>query len=106
MAAPEPLPKSLKPYFGDYPFSKLSLRRDRELVIRRVLSSGSWDAVCWLRKKIGDEDLKKWLIIHRGRGLSPRQLRFWELVLELPKRDVNAWVKVARETPWGRRCGP
>ncbi|MBN2117499.1 MAG: hypothetical protein JW730_13060 [Anaerolineales bacterium] len=103
MASFEPLPKSLKPFFWDYPFSKLSLNTDRDLIIRRVLSSGSWDAVCWVRKEIGDENLKKWLIAHKGRGLSPRQLRFWELILDLPKRQVNTWVRVARETPWGKR---
>ena len=103
MASSETLPKSLKPFFWDYPFSKLSLNADRDLIIRRVLSSGSWDAVLWVRKKIGDENLKKWLIAHQGRGLSPRQLRFWELILDLPKHQVNAWVKAARETPWGKR---
>lgn len=103
MASFESLPKSLKPFFWDYPFSKLSFNADRDLIIRRVLSSGSWDAVLWVRKKIGDENLKKWLIAHQGRGLSPRQLRFWELILDLPKRQVNAWVKTARETPWGKR---
>lgn len=103
MASSGPLPKGLKPYFWDYPFSKLSLRTDRDLIIRRVLSSGSWDAVRWLRKKIGDENLKKWLIAHKGRGLSPRQLRFWELILDLPKRQVDAWVRMAKETPWGKR---
>ncbi len=103
MASPEPLPKSLKPYFWDYPFSKLSFGTDRDLIIRRILASGSWEAVLWIRKKFGDENLKKWLIVHKGRGLSPRQLRFWELILDLPKRQVNAWVKAARETPWGRR---
>jgi len=103
MASLEPLPKSLKPYFWDYPFSKLSLKTDRDLIVRRILTSGSWDAVLWVRKKIGDENLKQWLIAHRGRGLSPRQLRFWELILDLPKRQVNVWVKAARQTPWGRR---
>jgi hypothetical protein len=103
MASSEPLPKSLEPFFWDYPFSKLSLTADRDLIIRRVLSSGSWDAVIWVRKKIGDENLKSWLIAHQGRGLSPRQLRFWELILDLPRRQANAWVKAARETPWGKR---
>lgn len=103
MAAPKPLPKSLKPYFWDYPFSKLSLNTDRDLIIRRVLASGSWDTVLWLRKKIGDESLRTWLIMHQGRGLSPRQLRFWELILDLPKNQVKHWVKAAQETPWGKR---
>ncbi len=103
MASLEPLPKSLKPFFWDYPFSKLSLKTDRDLIIRRVLSSGSWEAVLWLKKKIGDEDLKKWLIARQGRGLNPRQLRFWGLVLDLPDRYVNTWIESANETPWGKR---
>lgn len=103
MASPKSLPKSLKAYFWDYPFSKLSLSTDRDLVIRRILSNGSWDAITWLRKAIGDEDLRKWILDHQGRGLSPRQLRFWELILDLPKRKVNTWVKVARGTEWHKR---
>ncbi len=103
MASLESLPKSLKPYFWDYPFSKLSLSTDRDLIIRRILANGSWDAVRWLKRKIGEENLRKWLIAHHGRGLSPRQLRYWELVLDLPKRQVDAWVKAAKETEWNRR---
>ncbi len=103
MAAFEPLPKSLKPYFWDYTFSKLSLNTDRDLIIRRVLSSGSWDAVLWLKKKIGNEKLKMWMVVHQGRGLSSRQLRFWGLVLGLPDRQVSDWVKLTKETPWGKR---
>ena len=103
MASIKPLPKNLKPYFWDYSFSKLSLNKDRDLIIRRVLSNGSWETVLWLRKKIGDENLKKWLLAHQGRGLSPRQLRYWELILDLPDRQVNNWVNFANQHPWGRR---
>ncbi len=103
MASFEPLPKSLKPYFWDYPFSKLSFTRDRDLIIRRILTSGSWEAVLWLKKKIGDENLKQWLIAHQGRGLSPRQLRYWGLVLDLPDHQVDRWVDSAKENPWGKR---
>lgn len=103
MGTSKSLPKSLKTYFWDYPFSNLSLKRDRDLIIRRILISGSWDSILWLRRQIGDEDLKAWLIAHRGRGLSPRQLRFWELIFDLPSRHANAWVRAAKETPWGKR---
>lgn len=103
MASVKSLPQNLKPYFWDYSFSKLSLNKDRELIIRRVLSNGSWETVLWLRKKIGDENLRQWLMAHQGRGLSPRQLRFWGLVLDLPDRQVNDWVNSANEHPWGRR---
>jgi len=97
------LPKNVRAHFWDYPFTKLSLKKDRDLVIRRILTSGSWDSIQWLRKQIGDTDLREWLIAHHGRGLSPRQMRFWELILDLPARQVNNWVRAARNTPWGQK---
>jgi hypothetical protein len=103
MVATRSLPENLRPYFWDYSFAELSLKADRNLIIRRVLTSGSWKAISWLRQQIGDSELRKWLIIHRGRGLSPRQLRFWGLILNVSTRQVNAWVRAARETPWGQR---
>jgi hypothetical protein len=103
MATRNALPKKLKPYFWEYSSSELSLKKDRELIIRRILVSGSWDAIRWLRKEIGDGNLKNWLIAHRGRGLSPRQLRFWELILGLPPRQVNLWIKRAKEFPGMKR---
>ena len=47
-----------------------------------------------LRRRIGDEGLLAWLLQDRGRGLSPQQLRSWELLLGLPKNEVNAWLKL------------
>ena len=57
------LPEQLRPLFWDYVFSQLSLAKDRDLIIRRVLSNGSWDAVRWLRKRLGD--------LKCGNGWSP-----------------------------------
>lgn len=75
------LPEQLRPLFWDYVFSQLSLVKDRDLIIRCVLSNGSWDAeVRWLRKRFGDRQLREWLIVHHGRGLTIRQLRFWGAV--------------------------
>jgi hypothetical protein len=97
------LPESLRPFFWDYRFSNLSLPDDKDLVIRRILSQGSWQAVRWLRKEIGDTELREWLISHQGRGLSPRQLRYWELIYALPPRQVNQWVQNAKNGVWAQR---
>jgi hypothetical protein len=97
------LPKQLRPLFWDYVFSQLSLVKDRDLIIRRVLSNGSWDAVRWLRKQLGDRELRQWLIARRGRGLTPRQLRFWGVIYDLPVRQVNQWVKTAQNGVWAKR---
>ena len=103
MSGKRGLPTKLRPLFWDYPFSHLSLTQDRDLIIRRILSNGSWEAVSWLRKKIGDQELRDWLIAHRGRGLSPRQLRFWGLLDDLPARQVNRWVEAAQNGVWAKR---
>lgn len=97
------IPKSVRVYFWDYPFVKLSLKTDRDLIIRRILTSGSWDSIQWLRMQIGDAELRQWLLANRGRGLSPRQLRFWGLMLNIPTKRVNGWVKISRNNPWGQR---
>jgi len=97
------LPRKLRPYFWDYSFAHLSITKDRDLIIRRLLSSGSWDAVCWMRRRIGDQELREWLIAHKGRGLTPRQLRFWGLVYNLPARQVNSWIRAMQNGIWGNR---
>ncbi len=79
------------------------METDQSLIIQRILTDGSWEAILWLRSQVGDHTLKQWLISHRGRGLSPRQLRFWGLILDLPARQLDTWVQDAAETPWGRR---
>ena len=94
------LPKNLAPFFWDTPFEKLSWEADREFIIRRLLADGSWKAITWMRRQIGDAALRKWLIAHRGRGLNQRQLRFWSLALAIPKRQVKSW---ALAEPWSHR---
>ncbi len=103
MSATRVLPRKLRPFFWDYSFARLSITRDKDLIIRRLLSSGSWDAVCWMRRQIGDQELREWLIAHKGKGLTPRQLRFWGLILDLPMQQLNSWVHAAASNPWGKR---
>jgi len=101
------IPKRLKPFFWDHHFARLNWEADSDLIINRILAAGDWDAVCWLRRSVGDEALRAWLKRRRGAGLSGRQLRFWELVLDLPHRDVNAWLADPGRQVWeGRRWTP
>jgi hypothetical protein len=91
-SASDRLPEMLRPLFWDSDFDQISWREHRDYVVRRVLSVGTWDAVCWLRGSLGDAVLRQWIEQHEGRGLSSRQLRFWELVLDLPCGLVDGWL--------------
>ena len=97
------LPDSVCALFWEYDAGILSWDADRDLIIRRVLTAGDWSAVAWLRSRLGDNSLRQWIERHRGGGLSPQQLRFWELVLGLSSRKVDAWVETARTSVWEGR---
>jgi hypothetical protein len=98
------LPPRLRTFFWDQDFADLTWEADSDLIIGRILAVGDWWAVRWLRSSLGKEALRSWLEHRRGAGLSSRQLRFWELVLDLRHSDVNAWLKDPRRRVWeGRR---
>src|SRR5262245_17277836 len=90
--------------FWDLDPRELRWERDREQIIGRVLAEGSWDAVKWLRKQAGDDALREWIERHEGRGLTSRQLRFWELIFEFPHRQVDEWLRREGRQVWDRRA--
>jgi hypothetical protein len=98
------LPAELKPLFWDHDFHRLRWEKDRDLIISRILSQGDWQALEWLRSQVDTASLREWLLNRRGADLSSRQLRFWELILELPRHKVNEWLKDKGRMVWERRA--
>jgi hypothetical protein len=98
-----PLPVTLHPLFWDHDPRRLDWTRDRDLVIARVLARGGLRQSQILRRRLGDAVLQDWFIRHEARGLSPAQVRFWELVLDLPKARADLWVRRARASVWENR---
>ena len=99
------LPEHLRPLFWDYPFGRLRWETDAPFVINRILARGSFGSLKWLRRKIGDEGLRQWITQHRGRGLGPDDLAFWQVVLELPKKSVKDWLQDPGRKVWDERRG-
>jgi hypothetical protein len=98
------LPQHLRPLFWDHDFARLTWEDDADLLIGRILAAGDWEAVHWLLGRLPKAALRDWLKRRRGAGLSGRQLRFWEIVLGLPRRQVNSWLANPARTVWeGRR---
>ncbi len=97
------LPESLRPLFWDCDFDRLDWREHHDFVMHRVLAEGTWEAVCWLRREVGDSPLREWILRHQGRSLSPQQLRYWQLVLDLPKDAVDAWLRSEERSIWEQR---
>src|SRR5438132_1566572 len=83
-----------------YMFSDLEWNADRDLITSRILTCGDWDAVAWLRKRLTNREIADWISGHNGAGLSPKQLRFWELIAGLPHDRVNQWLKEKHRKIW------
>ncbi len=93
----------LEPIFWDVDFEVLSWEKDRDFIIQRVLTHGNLQMIRWLREMVGNETLSTWIQVHRGRGLTARQLRYWEVILELPISLVNQWIRNGQQSTWGQR---
>lgn len=100
---PAPLPEFLRPMFWEYRFKDLSWENDRDLITAKVLSVGTWEAIQWLRRQMGDEVLRDWICWRKGKGLSSRQLRFWETVLSIRRQLVNEWMAAPAHQLWEAR---
>ena len=85
------LPESLRPLFAEREWTSLALARDARIVAARVLVSGTWEDITWLRRRLGDEEVSRLIVDGEGLGLSAKQLRFWELIFDLPSRLVDEW---------------
>jgi hypothetical protein len=97
-------PSAVRSLFWEYDVSDLDGETDRDLILRRVLSEGNWETIQWLRGRLGDAGLRQWIEARDGDILSPRQLRFWELVLDLPSEHVDEWVAFRRSSVWTNRA--
>ena len=97
------LPFRFKPFFWDCNFRQLRWENDRDFIINRILLHGDWDSLRWLKGQIGETSLREWILQHNGAQLPPPQLRFWELVLQLPKLQVSSWINSRRKGLWEQR---
>jgi len=96
-------PAEVRALFWDCDPDGITLERHADFVLGRVLSRGDWKAVRWLRGTVGDEAVADYLARTSGRLLSPRQLRLWETILDLPRERVTAWIQRPERRVWDGR---
>ena len=105
--------RSLRPSRGKLPArlrkllwehdARLEWPKDADLITSRVLASGGWEDVQWLRRMLSDRELREWIAARSGRGLTPRQLSFWQVVLAIPPGQVTGWLASPARSSWDER---
>ena len=81
----EVLPEDVGRLLWDADLARLDLDRDQDsrLVMERVMSRGTWDAMQWLRRRYSKESLAAFLRVHGARKLAPRDRAYWALVCDV-----------------------
>ena len=97
------LPDEVRALLHDCDPGRVTWEGHREFLIDRILSEGGWDVIRWLRRTAGDAALRERIVATRGRRLSPRQLRLWQVLLDLPEGDVTGWLADPARAVWDRR---
>ncbi len=99
---PDRLPEFMRPLFWEVPFHKVSPKRHMSYICQRIMEHGDEPSVRWMIGTYGKKRLREWILEREGRGLSPRTLRFWEIVLDLPHRTVTRWIRTREQPQWNR----
>lgn len=97
------LPEQLRACFWDYDPERLSWERSRHTIVLRLIEKGGMAAVLWLRVHMSDDEIRDFIVRRRGRGIDPRRLRFWSLLVGIPRDEVDGWIEAARRNPWHNR---
>ena len=86
MASPEKniiLPKPFHTLFWDYDPDSINIIAHRDFIMGRIMESGSWDSMKWLRKTYSKDQIYSFLI-NRGKRILPlRELNYWLYVIGL-----------------------
>lgn len=100
------MPTDLEPitrYLWDTDVSSITWERYKNFIVRRILQYGDFQSWRWLRTQLGDKELRDWIVAHNARGLTPRQIRYWALILDIESTLADEWVKAATNTIWEQR---
>lgn len=97
------LPEGVIRLLHDCDPSRVRWEEHRDFLVDRVLGEGDWETIRWLRRTAGDAVLRERIVSTEGRRLSPRQLRLWQLLLDLPEAEVTRWLRDPRRQVWDKR---
>jgi len=92
------LPHELRPFFWEYDFDRLSLKKHRSLIIFRLVEWGSPEAIRWLRATVGDDAIYKTLASIKARGFSYDKVQRW-----VSAREYASWASERPPSLWEGR---
>ena len=74
------LPQAVARLLWDVDVRNIDLELHRSLVLERVMTRGTWEAMQWLRRRYSAEVIADFVRTRGRRLLAPRDLAYWSLV--------------------------
>ena len=90
------IPVGLIGSFQEYDIESLSLEKDTNLIIQRVLEFGTWEELRWLFRLYGVKRVRLFLRQYGERWLKPATFNYWRKLL-----NVRKWKRSPFPTPKG-----
>jgi hypothetical protein len=77
------IPEDVARLLWDVDLTRFDADRDRALLMERVMSRGTWQAMTWLRQRYPKAVLAEFVRERGRRVLAPRDLAYWALVCDV-----------------------
>lgn len=96
------LPQSVRDLLWEYRIEDRVEPQWEDAVLERVMQRGGWSEMRWLLRAFGHARLRDFLSRRGHRVLTPRELRYWAFIADVPGDEQDAWVAAARrrERAW------
>ena len=77
------IPDDFKGYFWDCDFASLNLKKYRRFVLGRLLQYGGFQAMKWILKNFGIQEVQKYLDERGKKTLDSRSFEFWSKCVKI-----------------------
>ncbi len=95
------VPKKFHHVFWEVDAKKLDTEENPEFIMERILEYGTLESVTWLRKTLGDEELKQYIKSQTARRrLSTKTLNFWQVILKLKAEECMSISSMKNRSPF------
>lgn len=87
------IPEGSASLFQEYDYNLLDIKRDKSIIIGRLLESGNMEELQWLFKTYPIKEIRKFVKDRGYRALSSSSFNFWCIVLDIKDYKKPEWLK-------------
>ncbi len=95
------VPREFHNLFWEVDAEKLNTEEYPEYIMERILDYGTLEGVRWLRRTLGDTEIKRFITSSKGRRrLATRTLNFWQIILNLKSEECIPVSSLKNRSPF------